>query len=886
MTLIYDKTKESGINDYLDEALDENQTIQTMEANANAIQSTIIALDTSYTDENGVTQSYKNADDYNAAREDAINKIDEYWNYAHGDYLVALCDCKIHPEYDSLSLFASELLQDYKENYLLNKEYNQDDFESLLDSALTEVQKLKKTYDAALKILEEYEAAAKEAVETANSFELLRQDGTSTSPVTENPPEDNPPEDNNEELNIEDDSYEKNMDRLVTPGWTANIINSAKTLYIAGEEFSMKGLVVEVYSPEGTLDRSYNYDDESYRFNFSEIDISQKGEYELPVYLSCGTGYTIIKIVLKIKVILESDAYIITYTGKNTVFSAESVKNNYVHIRVPESLGELDILDYYELKKSVLNAQPAKLVTEDIPKSVVYSLNIPDKESKLWWFVAAGDEEQPLYVDQDTAYFYKREESCQNAKYSQIDIIVEYFLDFSRRLNLESTLYELEENNDFSLYWFMSDLYGNDEYYIKQDEDSGALAVVEFIPDINFVVAESNKFHYFNYSIQVEENRTLSLAGNVELYYDLPYENNQGDIHYHPDFKPLFWLKDGAAINVKDWSNMTLSSIGGKFDYDLYSDFELLGFVPFSLQNSELPYISIPHVFLDRWMYDEDFYYKKEVTGYIDKWGQTIYHVCINETPFGKMIQRYFEADSLEKCSIKDLSNSQCEYDGNVSLSDPCMYIGNEVNPDCPKLPCRLFLWYQQRGMYHFSNVCITDDGTLVNSDSFRKDDDNAVGLSLRNVRLEIDLSDINLASSSNGVLDIAVTQSGTLTLHDISGRLIVRNGAVSADTSSILLRGGLQFDFSEVSEENISKISTAGGYYAYVNFKNENAATKTNIGATAKTFYGTDNRFGGVNAQQVVEAANNGDNMEHLISQLSPRKVAPTKSELLRAIL
>lgn len=881
MTLICDKTKESDINDCLDEALDENQTIQALEANANAIQSTIIALDTSYTDENGVTQSYKNADDYNLAREEAINKIDEYWNYAHGDYLVALCDCKIHPEYDSLSLFASELLQDYKENYLLNREYNQDDFEILLDSALTEVQKLKKTYDAALKILEEYEATAKEAVETANSFELFRHDVTSTSPVIENPPEDN-----NEELNIEDDSYEKNMDRLVTPGWTANIINSAKTLYIAGEEFSMKGLVVEVYSPEGTLDRSYNYDDESYRFNFSEIDISQKGEYELPVYLSCGTGYTIIKIVLKIKVILESDAYIITYTGKNTVFSAESVKNNYVHIRVPESLGELDILDYYELKKSVLNAQPAKLVTEDIPKSVVYSLNIPDKESKLWWFASDAN---PQYVHQDTAYFYKREESYQNAKYSQIDIIVEYFLDFSRRLNLENTLYQFEENNEFSPHWFMFDLHGNDAYYINQDEDSGALAVVEFIPDINFVVAESNKFHYYNYSIQVEENRTLSLAGNVELYYDLPYENNQGDIHYHPDFKPLFWLKDGAAINVKDWSNMTLSSIGVKFDYDLYSDFELLGFAPLSLQNSELPYISIAYVYLDRWMYDEDFYYKKEVTGYIDEWGQKIYHVCINETPFGKMIQRYFEADSLEKCSIKDLFNSQCEYDGNISLSDPCMYIGNEVNPDCPKLPCRLFSWYYQRGINCFSNVCITDDGTVPDLPSSSEADSTSHSsyMTYRNVRFEIDISKYNFVNVSlNGVSDIAGTQSGTLTLPNLGGRVIVRDGAIPGENSSILLHGADQVDLSEVSEVDVSKVSTGGNFYGFVNFKNENAATKTNIGATAKTFYGTENRFGGVSAQQIVERANNGEYLNSGISKLSPKKVAPTKSELLPAIL
>lgn len=134
--------------------------------------------------------------------------------------------------------------------------------------------------------------------------------------------------------------------------------------------------------------------------------------------------------------------------------------------------------------------------------------------------------------------------------------------------------------------------------------------------------------------------------------------------------------------------------------------------------------------------------------------------------------------------------------------------------------------------------------------------------------------------------MDIAGTQSGPLTLPILSARLIVRDGAVSSENSSISLHGAPQVDLSEVSEEDVSKIYTRGNFYSYVNFKNENAATKTNIGATAKTFYGTENRFGGANAQQVVEAENRGDNMNDLISQLSLRKVAPTKSELLRAIL
>ena len=154
------------------------------------------------------------------------------------------------------------------------------------------------------------------------------------------------------------------------------------------------------------------------------------------------------------------------------------------------------------------------------------------------------------------------------------------------------------------------------------------------------------------------------------------------------------------------------------------------------------------------------------------------------------------------------------------------------------------------------------------------------------NTRIEADMSGVEFTGVIEGVLDIAGTQSGTLILPELGGRIIVRDGAVSGENSSILLHGAPQVDLSEVSEENVSKVSTGGNFYAFVNFKNENAATKTNIGATAKTFYGTENRFCGVSAQQIVERANNGESLSSGISQLSPRKVAPTKSELLRAIL
>ena len=157
---------------------------------------------------------------------------------------------------------------------------------------------------------------------------------------------------------------------------------------------------------------------------------------------------------------------------------------------------------------------------------------------------------------------------------------------------------------------------------------------------------------------------------------------------------------------------------------------------------------------------------------------------------------------------------------------------------------------------------------------------------SIINTRIEADMGGVEFTGSVKGVLDIAGTQSGTLTFPSINGRIIVRGSAISGENSSILLHGADQVDLSEVSEENVSKVTTGGNFYGFVNFKNENAADKTSVIGTGNNFYGTDNRFGGVSAQQIVERANNGVDYPDPISQLSPRKVAPTKSELLRAIL
>lgn len=210
---IYAAIKDSGVTELTNESLDVNAIIKGIEDNANAIQRDIITLDTSYTDENGVTQSYKNVDDYNAAREDAIGKIDEYWNYAHGDYFAELNNYANavdesytnRPAYMSVENYAKETVEDFKDNYIFNNSYDEKEIKTLVNNAKTEqaniqngssVAEQKAAYDNATATLSNYETSARNAVDAANNFELVKQDNTTTTPAIENPENNDPINDN------------------------------------------------------------------------------------------------------------------------------------------------------------------------------------------------------------------------------------------------------------------------------------------------------------------------------------------------------------------------------------------------------------------------------------------------------------------------------------------------------------------------------------------------------------------------------------------------------------------------------------------------------------------------------------------------------------------
>jgi len=179
---IYAAIKDSGVTELTNESLDVNAIIKGIEDNANAIQGDIITLDTSYTDENGVTQSYKNVDDYNAVRDDAISKIDEYWDYAHGDYLTELNNYANavdesytnRPAYISVENYAKETVEDFKDNYIFNNSYDEKEIKTLVNNAKTEQENIqngssvaeqKTAYDNATAILNNYETSARNAVD-------------------------------------------------------------------------------------------------------------------------------------------------------------------------------------------------------------------------------------------------------------------------------------------------------------------------------------------------------------------------------------------------------------------------------------------------------------------------------------------------------------------------------------------------------------------------------------------------------------------------------------------------------------------------------------------------------------------------------------------------
>ena len=712
---IYAAIKDSGVTELTNESLDVNAIIKGIEDNANAIQGDIITLDTSYTDENGVTQSYKNVDDYNAARDDAISKIDEYWDYAHGDYLAELNNYANavdesytnRPAYISVENYAKETVEDFKDNYIFNNSYDEKEIKTLVNNAKTEQENIqngssvaeqKAAYDNATATLSDYETSARNAVDAANNFELVKQDNTTTTPGNS---ENNNSENNNPENNDPENNDPENKD------------------------------------PE-------NKDPEITYTDATITDISQVTDW--------------------------------------------SKVGNVTVVATPDVNGSVDVMSYYNLKKAV-----------------------DDKIASL----SDGHSRTVAFADYPaTVKSFKISMPSDKTNVELMNSIVNpKELEFSG-IDSDSTVAEREAK-------------------IKKTEVIPGVNLVSY-PAIYYAKADLD--NEIQQAFEFEKNTTVTMPSGK---YDLGY--NGGII-----------AKDGVKLDIQNLANADMEGIIYKENIPaIYSNFVS------GKSASELPKLSLN--FGSR--FADNYIMRDSHLGWdgVNLYGTDIDHI----------ISAYYNnglKDRFDFSGSDHLIFDAREYNGGV------MYEENVYGNSSYNLDANAALL-----MHTVANVNIIGE----NRSGVTELDTN-----LMNTRIEVDMGGVEFTGLVEGVLDIAGTQSGTLTLPELRGRLIVRDGAVSGENSSISLYGAQQVDLSEVSEVDVSKIYTRGSFYNHLNFKNENAATKTNVGATNKTFYGTENRFGGVSAQQIVERANNGEYLDSGISQLSPRKVAPTKSELLRAIL
>ena len=689
---IYAAIKDSGVTELTNESLDVNAIIKGIEDNANAIQRDIITLDTSYTDENGVTQSYKNVDDYNAVRDDAISKIDEYWDYAHGDYLAELNNYANavdesyanRPAYISVENYAKETVEDFKDNYIFNNSYDEKEIKTLVNNAKTEQENIqngssvaeqKAAYDNATATLSNYETSARNAVDAANNFELVKQDNTTTTPGNSenNDPENNNPENNNPENKDPEITY---TDATIT-------------------------------------------------------DISQVTDW--------------------------------------------SKVGNVTVVATPDANGSVDVMSYYNLKKAV-----------------------DDKVASL----SDGHSRTVAFADYPaTVKSFK----IGNAEKSNVSMMQDIMNPDTDAITMEGQSIITEVIPGVELVTYAQ------EYYAKDDK-----AILQA-----FKITDSSK--------------KIDLSGNV---YELTGTYKSGII-------------GGAGFDNLSSTTLTGEIRGREGLKSVYNNFVE------KTSAEDLPKLSL------KFKAESTDYYGSEDShlgvGGVNLYGTDIDHI----------ISAYYNnglKDRFDFSGSGHIIFDAREYNGGA------MYEENAYSNSSYDLDANAALL-----MNTVANVNIIGKNKLGITEAHTR---------FMNTRIEADMSGIEFTGLVRGVLDIAATQSGTLTLPNTIGRIIIRDGAVSGENSSISLYGANQVDLSEVSEEDVSKVSSRSSFYTFVNFKNENAVTKTNVGATGKTFYGTDNRFGGVSAQQIVERANNGEDVDSYISQLSPRKVAPTKSELLRAIL
>lgn len=652
------------------------------------------------------------------------------------------------------------------------------------------------------------------------------------------------------------------------------------SIYLPGEEFSLLWLVYDI------CDRSSDYVMEGNSFTWKGTVSQQKYpgflEYDDPDMTKLGTQNVYIKykfesypekwvyITLPIKVISPDDAYIITYTGKGTTFSAELVKDNLVRIRVADSVTDLDIMDYYALKKAVIEAGAGRVIYDDIPKSVVYHLDVPDEPTDL----SMGDS-----ASGHTAWTRK----------NQQEIIIDFFIDYTR----QHGFYEIDEckgeYHHLRPLDFLNSMrdytnmvlydYESEKVYGIRDD----MVILEYIPGINFVLASGlqvsdsmTMFHgdMYAYSIQVESGRTLSLSGEINIHSQWmeysefsviagttdEYEPIYQDLVYrwHSDFKGLFWLEEGASLRVDDWNKLKLVGYdycynggdGAVSNLDVDYAVKLLGLDIDSITSADqLPVIDITGLWgVEMFGINDDEFKQGSYRGKESYSGSGINWV-INCSLIGKIIEKYHQLGALSKIDVF----GRYYVDGYRTPDYPSIYTGNgnEVNPDCPKLPAGLLAWYAAHSDDRCENIrnwCVVDDGTKIDFDKVQQSQidriveyelsmhsnpndfwSNELGQAIQdkesfgvflpafNIRYEIDLSDVKfvdmyttgygyIGTHAVGVLDIAGPAPQNLPEGNGLPVVIVRKEAVKDGHRACLDAVAYGYDLRDLSADEVSR--------------------------------------------------------------------------------
>jgi hypothetical protein len=233
-------------------------------------------------------------------------------------------------------------------------------------------------------------------------------------------------------------------------------------------------------------------------------------------------------------------------------------------------------------------------------------------------------------------------------------------------------------------------------------------------------------------------------------------------------------------------------------------------------------------------------------------WGTNLYGSDID-----KIIKKYYDNNRESKFSFD--GNARVVFDAREYLNGSSMYQANSYNSSAYDLDINAALVMHSKST---ANVNVVGERkTTLNPPS---------GASFMNGRFESDMSGVEFRGPMNGVIDIAGPQRD-LTLRVIDGRLIVRKNAVDSANSSIKLTGGSQIDFSEISKNDLSKISTLGGYYTYVGFKNEEALSASSLHGTAGNYYGADSMFNSITAKQVENDVREGKDLPSLQVSQNP---------------